>query len=216
MTFLDEPPDLYQAGWLAVPTGLSETLFRLNEDLKPEPWLAAGATQVDPRAWEITLWEGVKFHNGVLMDASKVKSSLDLALKRRPGTRTLLDIERVEVKDPSTIVIVTNSPNPTLLGSLTNQNASIADPDTVPASLDESASGAATTGPYKLVSFSADRAMTVEAHQEYWGGPPALDRVEYVAFSEANSRLIALQAGDVDISVNLSPQGAETVETPPL
>ena len=25
MTFLDEPPDPYQAGWLAVPTGLSET-----------------------------------------------------------------------------------------------------------------------------------------------------------------------------------------------
>ncbi len=212
MTFLDEPPDPYQAGWLAVPTGLSETLFRLNEDLKPEPWLAAGATQVDSRTWEISLRDGVKFHNGVPMDASKVKGSLDLALERRPGTRTLLDIERVEVKDQSTIVIVTNSPNPTLLGSLTNQNASIADPDTVPASLDESASGAATTGPYKLVSFSADRAMTVEAHQEYWGGPPALDRIEYVAFSEANSRLIALQAGDVDISVNLSPQGAETVE----
>ncbi|MFQ6030850.1 MAG: hypothetical protein ACE5Q6_25565, partial [Dehalococcoidia bacterium] len=29
MTFLDEPPDPYQAGWLAVPTGLSETLFRM-------------------------------------------------------------------------------------------------------------------------------------------------------------------------------------------
>ena len=72
MTFLDEPPDPYQAGWLAVPTGLSETLFRLNEDLKPVPWLAAGATQVDSRTWEITLREGVKFHNGVVMDGSKV------------------------------------------------------------------------------------------------------------------------------------------------
>ena len=81
MTFLDEPPDPYKAGWLAVPTGLAETLFRLGENLKPEPWLAAGATQVDPRTWEITLREGVKFHNGVLMDASKVKGSLDLALK---------------------------------------------------------------------------------------------------------------------------------------
>ena len=42
MTFMDEPPDPYQASWLAVPTGLSETLFRLNEDLKPEPWLSNG------------------------------------------------------------------------------------------------------------------------------------------------------------------------------
>ena len=43
MTFLDEPPDPYQAGWLAVPTGLAETLFKQNETLNTEPWLAAGA-----------------------------------------------------------------------------------------------------------------------------------------------------------------------------
>ena len=46
MTFLDEPPDPYQAGWLAVPTGLAETLFKQNETLNTEPWLAAGAVQV--------------------------------------------------------------------------------------------------------------------------------------------------------------------------
>jgi len=211
-TFLDEPPDPYQAGWLAVPTGLSETLFRLGENLKPEPWLATGGTQVGPLTWEISLREGVKFHNGAVMDAAKVKVSLDLAMERRPSTGTLLDIDRVEVKDAKTVVIVTNSPNPTLLGLLTNRNTGIADPDTVPSSVDESASGAAMTGPYKLVSFAADRAMTVEAHRDYWQGPPAMDRIEYVAFTESNSRLIALQSGDVDISVNLSPQGAIVVE----
>lgn len=214
-TFLDEAPDPYQAGWLSVPTGLSETLFRLGEDLKPEPWLASGATQIEPRTWEISLHQDVKFHNGATMDAAKVKGSLDLAQQRQLGTRTLLDIERIEVKDPSTILIVTNSPNPTLPGLLTNQNTSIADPDTVPESPEESASGAATTGPYQMVSFRADESMLVKAHPAYWGGPPALDRIEFVAFSEANSRLIALQSGDVDVSVNLSPQAAVTVANNP-
>jgi len=37
MTFLDEPPDPYQAGWLAVPTGLAETLFKQDESLNTEP-----------------------------------------------------------------------------------------------------------------------------------------------------------------------------------
>ena len=211
MTFLDEPPDPFQAGWLAVPTGLSETLFRMGQDLKPEPWLATGATQVGPTTWEISLRQGIKFHNGVIMDADKVKASLDLALSRRPGTQTLLDLKGVAVKDPSTVVLETNSPNPTLLGLLTNQNTAIVDPDTIPASPEESASGAATTGPYVLNSFAADHSMTVTAHSDYWGGTPALDRVEYVAFSEANSRVIALQSGDVDLAVNLSPQGAESV-----
>lgn len=213
LTFLDEPPDPFQAGWLAMPTGISQTLFRLNENLKPEPWLATGATQIDSVTWEITLREGVKFHNGALMNAEKVKGSLGLALLRRPGTRTLLDIKSIEVKDANTVVLVTNSPKPTLPGLLTNQNVSIADPETVPASVDESAAGAALTGPFKLVSFSADESMTVEAHADYWEGPPAVDRVDYVAFSDSNSRLLALQSGDVDISVNLQPQGATIVDS---
>lgn len=121
MTFLDEPPDPYQAGWLAVPTGLAETLFKQDESLNTEPWLATGAVQVEPTAWEISLREGVKFHNGALMDAAKVKGSLDLAMLRRPGTRVLLDVDRVEVKNPSTVVIYTNSPIPVLPGLLTNQ-----------------------------------------------------------------------------------------------
>ena len=215
MTFLDEPPDPFQAGWLAVPTGLSETLFRMGQDLKPEPWLATGATQVGPTTWEIALRQGIKFHNGAVMDAGKVKGSLDLALARRPGTQTLLDLKSVAVKDPSTVVLETNSPNPTLLGLLTNQNTAIADPDTIPASKDESASRSATTGPYVLDSFASDQSMTVTAHPDYWGGTPALDRVEYVAFSEANIRVIALQSGDVDLAVNLSPQGAESVAADP-
>ena len=150
MTFLDEVPDPYQAGWLAVPTGLAETLFRLGDNLKPEPWLATKATQVEPTKWEISLREGVKFHNGELMDAAKVKGSLDLALKRRPGTKVLLDIDRVEVKDPSTVIIITNSPNPTLPGLLTNQNTSIADPDTVPESTEDSAERAAIDRPVSI------------------------------------------------------------------
>jgi len=213
MTFLDEPPDPYQAGWLAVPTGLAETLFKQDENLNTAPWLATGAIQVEPTVWEISLREGVKFHNGTLMDAHKVKGSLDLALLRRPGTRVLLDIDQVKVKDPSTVVIHTNSPNPVLPGLLTNQNTSIADPDTVPKSVDDSAEFASLTGPFKLVSFKADQKMTVVAHADYWQGTPNLDRVEYLAFNESDARLIALQSGDVDISINLSPQGAEVVES---
>lgn len=211
LAFLDRPPDPYQYGVLAVSAGLAETLFRLGDNLKPEPWLATGATQVEPNTWEITLRDGVKFHNGAVMDAAKVKGSLDLALERRPGTRLLLDVQRIDVKDPSTVIIVTNSPNPILPGLLAGRDTGIADPDTVPASVDESAGRAAMTGPYKLVSFTAGQEMKVVAHPDYWQGPPAMDRIEYVAFNEGNTRLIALRSGDVDISVDLSPQGAVVV-----
>ena len=49
VVFLDQPPDPLQAGWLALPTGLSETLFKLGKDFSPEPWLATGAQQIDEK-----------------------------------------------------------------------------------------------------------------------------------------------------------------------
>ena len=55
MTFLDEPPDPYQAGWLAVPTGLAETLFKQDENLNTVPWLATAGVQAEPQVWEISL-----------------------------------------------------------------------------------------------------------------------------------------------------------------
>ena len=100
VVFLDQPPDPLQAGWLALPTGLSETLFRLGKDFSPEPWLATGAQQVDEKTWEITIRQGVKFHNGAGMDAAAVKASLERAITQNKGMETLLDIASIEVMTP--------------------------------------------------------------------------------------------------------------------
>ena len=211
-TFLDEYPDPYKAGWLAVPSGLSETLFRLGDNLKPEPWLANHANQVEPNIWEITLRQDVTFHNGVGMNSDKVKGSLEKAIEQNAGTKSLLGIRDIAIKDSHTLLITTDAPNPAFLGLLANPNTGIADPNTISDSKDGSNSGPAMTGPYKVISFSADESMLVERFPDYWRGMPASPSIEFMAFPEANSRLIALQSGDVDIAVNLPPQAAETID----
>ena len=215
VVFLDQPPDPLQAGWLALPTGLSETLFRLGKDFSPEPWLATGAQQIDEKTWEISLRQGVKFHNGADMDAAAVKASLERAITQNKGVATLLDIASVEVKDPLTLRIVTNGPSPILPGLLTANKTAIVDAAAAEAMGGAFSSKPVLTGPYKVEKFELDKEMVVTRHDQYWGTVPKLARIKYFGLADANSRLLALQSGDVDIAVYLSPEGATTVRADP-
>jgi peptide/nickel transport system substrate-binding protein len=54
------------------------------------------------------------------------------------------------------------------------------------------------TGPYRLKSFSAD-AIELEAHADYWGGKPAIDRIIYRSAPELSSRIAGLASRDFDL-----------------
>ena len=86
--WLSSPLDPVEGGGTPYNAEFSETLFRLSgTTLSPEPWLATGATPVDPLTWRIELRPGVKFHNGNVMDAQAVKASLERAIRLSPCRR---------------------------------------------------------------------------------------------------------------------------------
>ena len=51
-------------GWGTYRAGLVETLFKLNNNLEVEPYLAKGFKNVDPNTWEIEIKDEAKFSNG--------------------------------------------------------------------------------------------------------------------------------------------------------
>ena len=80
--WLDSPLDPAVGSWVASQSGFSEQLFRLSPaNLSPEPWLATSVMQLDPLTWEIELRDGVRFHNGAVMDAAAVKGSLERTIR---------------------------------------------------------------------------------------------------------------------------------------
>jgi peptide/nickel transport system substrate-binding protein len=56
------------------------------------------------------------------------------------------------------------------------------------------------SGPYKLVEFSGDQYMRLEANKDYFLGAPKFDEVNYKVLSNANI-VVQLQTGDIDISI---------------
>ena len=211
--WLDSPLDPVEGGYVATQSAMSETLFRLSgTTLSPEPWLATEATQVAPLVWRIGIREGVKFHNGNVMDAQAVKASLERAIRLSPAAEDTLTVDTITVEGAQTITITTTVPQPTLPGLLILPALAITDA----AAADTAGEGnfivaGALTGPYIPTEYTPKKNLNSVANDDYWGGTPPLAGIEHVAIPDTNSRELALQAGDIDVAVNVSPAGAQAI-----
>jgi oligopeptide transport system substrate-binding protein len=65
-------------------------------------------------------------------------------------------------------------------------------------------------GPFQLTEFTDDQQVTMTANENYWGGRPLLDGVQYVYQGETAVALEAYKAGDLDI-VQVDPSQLITI-----
>ena len=215
--WLDSPLDPVRGGWVASQSGMSENLFRLSPtDFSPVPWLATEAVDVDPLTWRIKLRSGVKFHNGAVMDAEAVKASLERTIRLSEASAEALGLKNIVVNDEETITVNTMEPRPTLPGLLAGPAVAITDA----AAADAAGEGnflqaGALTGPYIPTEYIQKERLSSVANDDYWGGAPPPAGIEHLAIPDTNSRELALQAGDIDVAVNISPEGAQTIDAHP-
>ena len=211
--WLDSPLDPVEGGYVSTQSALSETLFRLSgTTLSPEPWLATEATPVDPLTWRLAIRDGVKFHNGNVMDAQAVKASLERAIRMSEAVAGTLTVDTITVEDELTITIKTMGPQPTLPGLLILPALAITDAAAADAAgADDFIAAGALTGPYIPTEYVPKEYLHSVANDDYWGGKPPLAGINHLAIPDTNSRELALQAGDVDVVVNVSPEGAQAI-----
>ncbi|HET8577649.1 MAG TPA: ABC transporter substrate-binding protein [Methylomirabilota bacterium] len=195
-----------------------DTLLFRDKDLKIIPWLATTWKLVNPTTWEFKLRQGVKFHNGEEFDADAVKFSLDRLrdpeLKNRQAGNFKL-VSGVDVVDKWTVRVVTSKPFPTLPNQLALRGAIMAPKhfrgkDKVFA--DRNPVG---TGPYKFVKWAKDEQIELEANPSWWGGAPKVKTLIFRPIPEHAVRVAALQAGEVDIAVNIPPHLVPVIDKHP-
>jgi len=191
---------------------LYDTLTRWDTDLKLQPSLATAWKNLDETTWEVTLRQGVKFHDGSPLTAEDVKATYDRLLQ--PG-KTIVQsgfatIKSVEVANPQTLRLITDKPDPLVPVRMAQMGGQIY-PARL-ASTDEGNNELARTpvgsGPYKLVEWVKDDRLVMEANREWWGWegkPPAFDRVTWKPIPDDFARVSALQKGEVDVITNVPP-----------
>ena len=188
----------------ATAAGTKEILFNIFEGLvKPDEngnlvnAVASDYTvSEDGLVYTFTLREGVKFHNGNAVTAEDVKYSLERVSGLLDGTpliSTLSTIQAVEILDEKTVQVTVGSANTELIYSFV---AAI-----IPSgSGEEEGADPIGTGPFSYVSYKPQEGIVLAKFADYWQqGLPSLDQVEFKITGSADTALMELQGGTIDL-----------------
>lgn len=187
------PHDNY-SGWSALRYGVGETLFKYNDSMEVEPWLATEYEFVDDRTVKITLREGVRFSSGRLMDAQAVKECLEDLIAVHDRAPSDLKIESMEA-DGLSLTIHTSEPCPALIHYLGDPYGAIIDME-YGIQGEGGSANVAGTGPYIATEVTPTQ-ITLEKNENYWGGEVKVDHVIVKSFSDAGALCASLQTGDI-------------------
>ena len=189
-------------------------LFVTADDLSSVPALCESYEIVSDTEWLFHLRKGVKFHNGMEMTAKDVKASLDLCKESPQVSQYGKSTGTVEIVDDYTIKITTDGPQSGLLSDLCHHGNAI-----LPAELIESGHDfnkePIGTGPYKVVAWNKGESVELEAFEDYWDGAPAIKHVIWKIIPEGSSRTMALEAGEVDLVIEVETTDIARLEDNP-
>ncbi len=181
-------------GWIMSIYGISENLFRLDEEYVAQPYIAESYEQVDELTWKFVIRDGIQFSNGNPVTAEAVKACFERTYANNERADGTLSIDSMEA-DGQTLTIVTKTPDPTMLNDLCDPLLGIYDASVEP----DAELGVSCTGPFVATSFTSMDHVYMEKNANYWGGEPKLDRVELVIVDDMNTLTMALQNGDIDM-----------------
>lgn len=211
VTYLFAPKDLNPySNDLATAARLQDVyqgLVFLDENLNTRPGLAVSYGLIEDRIWEITLRDGVFFHDGSSLDISDVLYSLELAKKNATGpvSDLVASVEMFEKTGPMTLKITTKKPDPLFLNKLAkmpvlpNEFVDFVQP--------------VGTGPYRLMSSADLTAITYQRFDKYWHDLPYFSEVIVRAMNSKNERVDSLLNGETDFLVNVPPDVVEEIKS---
>ena len=184
------------------------------------PALSTKWQNVDPLTWEFTIQPDIKWGDNQILTAEDIVYSLE-RIRNVPGsvapfTSYVRTIESIKIKDPLTLEIKTNIPNPDLPLNLASVH--LVNKQTTENSTSEIFNSAKTligTGPYKLISYTPGERLIAERNPNYWGKTPIWDKVEYTYIANAASRTASLLAGDVDVIDKVSVSDIKRLQNHP-
>lgn len=192
-----------------VATVTSEGLLGINADGELVPALAESWEQTDETTYVFTLRDDAKFTDGTPVTVDDVLFSIDLARdpERSPSTSVYWP-EGIEVEQSgdSEITITLPEPNaaflwtPTSSGGLWVTSKAFYEAAGTYGSPEDLILG---TGAYEPVEFQPDSHVKFKATDTWWGGKPAVENITISFIPDENTRLLAQQGGETDISINV-------------
>jgi peptide/nickel transport system substrate-binding protein len=160
--------------------------------------------------WTIRLRSGLTFHDGRPVTSTDLLSSLRKWAAK--GTNAASDLTRVHLAgmkalDSRTVLVPMTLPLFGFPDILAHQGANV-----VPA--DFNLAHPVGTGPFKYVSFSPGRQISLARNQNYWQSPkPYLDTIVINNFADETAQVNALLSGQAKAGNNFSLASSKALES---
>ncbi|MBR4904279.1 MAG: ABC transporter substrate-binding protein [Selenomonadaceae bacterium] len=180
------------SGWSTLRYGIGETLFKFNENMELEPWLAEGFEQIDDFTVKIKINNAATFSNGKKVDGAAVKACLEHLIENHDRAPRDLKISSIEAEGQS-IIIKSAEKMPALLNYLSDPYGCIID-------VEEGVKNniVVGTGPYKAVKVT-DTQIDLVKNDNYWGRvKPKMDKVIIKSITDGDTLTMAMQNGELD------------------
>ena len=185
------------SGWSTLRYGIGETLFKFNERMELEPWLAESFEQIDDYTVRIKINDAAKFSNGKKVDGAAVKKCLDALIKNHDRAPRDLKISEITA-DGQFVTIKSAEKVPALLNYLSDPYGCIVDVDA--GVKNKIVTG---TGAYKAVKVT-DTQIELVANENYWGAvKPKLKKIIVKSIPDGDTLTMAMQNGELDAAQGL-------------
>lgn len=191
-----------------------ENLFEIDDKLNIKPVLATSHTVSDDnKTYEISLKEGVKFHNGTELTSADVKYSINRILDPDLGSPRAANfkmVDSIETPGDYKVRFVLSKPFAPFMIGLAESAAIIPQGSDKERNLKQNPVG---TGPFKLESWQTDSEVILTKFEAYHAkGQPYLDGVNFSVIPEAATRLTQLQSGSANVMFGVPFQQASAIK----
>ena len=213
----DLNPHLY-SGEMWAQNMLYESLVHYNEDGTFSPWLAESWTITNEgKTYTFKLRKDVTFSDGAKFDAHSAKLNWDAVLSNKVR-HTWLEMVRLitEIKavDDYTLEVNLSEPYyPFMIEIAVTRPMRFISPNSM---IDgETKNGVKSyigTGPYFLGDHKKYQYAVFNANPTYWGTKPLLKKVTMKVIADNQSRLMALEKGEIDLIYGKNMVDADSFE----
>lgn len=193
---------------------MCDSLFTYDRKLALVPRLAVGYEWSDSRTLIVRLRPGVVFHDGTPVDAAAVKYSLERHAGMNGSARKgdVGSLDHAEVVDPLTVRLVLKTPDVVFLSQLGVRAGVLVSPKAAEAAGRDFALHPVCAGPYRFGERVAQDHITIERLDDYWDSANYhFSKVIFRPITDGSVRLANLQAGSIDVNMNVPPVDAERV-----
>lgn len=187
------------------------------EDGSPTKGLAdSWDTEDDGATWIYTLQDDLKWSDGEPITADDVvytyTQMMEVPELAVANGNLVSNFESVEARDDKTVAIHlkgAQASNPGLEIPVVPKHVWEAVEDPAEFMNDSEVVG---SGPYLLESYEPNQQITLKSNPNFWRGEPAVDRIQYVYYTNSDAQVQALRSGEVDFVTGLSPTQYQALE----